>query len=220
MQQNLSTTEPPALAIPTIWGIGRNYAQHARELGNMIPSEPIVFLKSAGCICRPGNPLRLPTHLGTLHHEVELAIQVGHRGEIVAAALALDLTARDLQEELKKNGLPWTRAKSFLNSCPLGELIPVRQVGEIEGLTLTLQVNGEIRQRGSLKDLIFPLPTLVNYLRQNFPLRPGDLILTGTPPGVGPIYPGDHLVALAEGWSRAEWFVHPTAPDNSLEITD
>jgi 2-keto-4-pentenoate hydratase/2-oxohepta-3-ene-1,7-dioic acid hydratase in catechol pathway len=138
---------------------------------------------------------------------VELALQLGDNLDIVAATIALDLTARDLQNELKKKGRPWTAAKAFKNACALGPWQPVESISELESLEITLHVNGVLRQKGCLANLIFPVDQLINYLRHRYPMRSGDLILTGTPAGVGPIYPGDRLRAEASNGVKCEWIV-------------
>lgn len=193
--------------ISTIWGIGRNYRDHANELGNPVPAAPIVFIKPAASICWSGQTLNLPFELGVIHHEVELAIQIDQELKICAATVALDLTARDLQHQLKTQGLPWTAAKAFKNSCGLGPLRPLKDKVQLQDLEISLAVNGQVKQQGKASDMIFDPDTLIDYLRHFFPLSPGDLILTGTPAGVGPLKSGDTVSAEIKNWVKAQWTV-------------
>lgn len=181
--------------IQNIWAIGRNYADHAKELGNSIPQEPLIFLKSGATILTSGQSLSLPPHSQNVHHEVEMAIQLGEDLQPANVAIALDLTARDLQEELKKKAHPWTLAKSFIHSTPLGTFTSIKNCRDLSKLRLQLLVNGEIRQQGSTSQMIFSTESILEYLKPRVPLCPGDLLLTGTPQGVGAIQKDDELRA-------------------------
>ncbi|KXZ41877.1 hypothetical protein GPECTOR_254g637 [Gonium pectorale] len=198
------------LAPANIWCIGRNYAEHARELGNDVPSKPMIFLKAGSSAVKPG-VLRLPEWSADVHHEVELAVELGPDLAPVRAAVALDLTARDVQAELKQQQWPWTLAKSFRGSTPLGPAFSLKGV-DPASLTLTLDVNGVRRQTGRTADMVFDLATQVSYVRTHFPVMPGDVLLTGTPPGVSAMRPGDEIVARVLGHegkalSEAVWRV-------------
>lgn len=183
----------------SIWCVGRNYADHAKELGNSVPTTPMIFLKAGSCIV-PSGPVRLPSFSEDVHFEVELAIQLGEDLTPARGAVAVDLTARDLQNKCKKQGHPWEIAKSFHESCPLGSFFSLQGV-ELSKLQLVLTVNGEVRQNGQTADMVFDVPTLVDYVKKHFPVRAGDLLLTGTPKGVGRILPGDHLKATVRNES-------------------
>lgn len=189
------------VAVGTIYCIGRNYAEHAKELGNAVPTEPVVFLKATAAL-RPlaAGPLAFPAE--TFHHEAELVLLVGRAvplgapgttADLAAMGLGLDLTRRDVQTALKAKGLPWTTAKSFAGSAVVSAFTPLRQVADPTRIRLSLKVNDELRQEGVSSDMLFPLPRILTYLASLAPLNPGDLIFTGTPPGVGPIRQGDKI---------------------------
>lgn len=187
--------------------IGRNYADHADEIGRAVPAEPMVFLKPASAIIRDGDTIQLPPQSTDVHHEVELVAVIGEGGrnisqadalEVVEAyAVGLDMTARDLQNEAKENRHPWSVAKGFDTFAPLGPLTPAEEVGNPQNLTLRLRVNGEVRQEDHTRNMIFSVADLVAYCSQIFTLTPGDLLYTGTPSGVGPVEAGDELEATA-----------------------
>ncbi len=175
--------------------VGRNYAAHARELGNEVPDRPLLFFKPPSAVIAVGEPIRLPAVSERVDHEAEIALVIGRRARRVAAtdamahvagiACANDVSARDLQ---KLDG-QWARAKGFDTFCPLGEIVgngfdwdQVESIG---------RVNGEVRQHGHVRDMIFPFPELIATISAIMTLEPGDVILTGTPEGVGPLAPGD-----------------------------
>lgn len=193
--------------IQNIWAVGRNYADHAKELGNAVPTEPMIFLK-AGSTATFGNTIQIPSWQPQIHHEVELALHFGKDLKIDAAAIALDLTDRDKQNELKAKGHPWTLAKSFKGSCPLSDFFPVHGLDELKNLEISLKVNGELRQKGSTSQMIFSLETLIEFVLKHFPVRPGDLLLTGTPAGVASFKSGDILEAEVHGKVKLLWTAH------------
>jgi acylpyruvate hydrolase len=165
-----------------IFGIGLNYAAHAREQGAEPPAAPIVFMKLPSSVVAPGAPVSAPAVVKRLDYEGELAIVMGAGGEIAGYAVADDLSARDLQ----KREPQWTRAKGFDGSCPFGPWVTTAdEVAQPGDLALRTWVNGELRQDSRTSDLIFSIPELVAFLRETITLEPGDLILTGTPSGVG-----------------------------------
>ena len=178
--------------IRNIWAVGRNYADHAKELGNDIPSAPLFFLKAGSCAFW-SNEIPLPAWCEDVHHEVEIILYFGEDLSIVKAGLALDLTERKKQNELKAKGSPWTLAKSFSHSCPITKTIPVHSLEELKSLNFELKINGETKQMGSPQDMIFDFASLVEYAKHHFPVEPGDALLTGTPAGVGPLRRGDHV---------------------------
>jgi 2-keto-4-pentenoate hydratase/2-oxohepta-3-ene-1,7-dioic acid hydratase in catechol pathway len=182
--------------------VGRNYADHAKELNNPIPDRPLLFIKPSTAAVDMLLPINIPTDRGCCHHELEMAVLIGKRSSsvssveakdaIVGVGLGLDLTLRDLQDELKAKGEPWERAKAFDGSCPLS---PFSSVGDIDqqNLNITLLRNGTVQQSGNTRDMLFPVVDLIADISRSFTLLPGDIILTGTPAGVGPLYPGDTI---------------------------
>lgn len=192
--------------IQNIWCVGRNYADHAKELGNKVPESPLFFLKSGSCLVTAPGRFTWPKLLGELHFEVELAVQFDASLEVSRAGVAIDLTARDRQNELKKQGYPWTLAKSFKNACLVGDLKPTTDLNELQNRgEIFLSVNGEVRQHGFFKDMIFNISALRAYVLEVFPVQPGDLLLTGTPQGVGPVKQGDVLSAWIDSTHKYEW---------------
>ena len=185
--------------------IGRNYADHIKELGNEAPDRPIIFMKPASSVIGEGEQIVIPPYSSDCDHEAELALLIGTGGRDIAAdramrhiagfGVAIDLTLRDVQNEQKKKGLPWEIAKGFDTACPLSPFVPAAAVADPHNLRITLSVNGEPRQDGSTALMIHRIPELVSYISSIFTLVPGDLILTGTPAGVGPIKSGDRVVA-------------------------
>jgi 2-keto-4-pentenoate hydratase/2-oxohepta-3-ene-1,7-dioic acid hydratase in catechol pathway len=165
-----------------IFGVGRNYAAHAAELGNTAPEAPIIFMKTPGSAAAPGADVVCPAVVKRLDYEGELAVVMGAGGQVAGYAVADDVTARDLQ----KREPQWTRAKGFDGSCPYGPwLTTADEVADPQALALRTWVNGELRQDASTSDLIFGIGELVRFLQETIALQPGDLILTGTPSGVG-----------------------------------
>ncbi|XP_061171870.1 acylpyruvase FAHD1, mitochondrial-like [Saccostrea echinata] len=188
-----------------IVAVGRNYREHATELGNVVPTKPILFLKPTSSYVTEGQNIKIPPNCKSLHHEVELGIVIGKTGNNISEdqamdhvggyVLALDMTARDLQDEAKKKGHPWTLAKGFDTSCPISDLILKDKLPRSDNVNLWLKVNGETKQNGDTKDMIFSIPYLISYISKYFTLEEGDVILTGTPSGVGPVDKGDVIDA-------------------------
>jgi 2-keto-4-pentenoate hydratase/2-oxohepta-3-ene-1,7-dioic acid hydratase in catechol pathway len=199
-----------------VFCIGRNYAEHARELNNPMPAEPVVFMKPATSLVPPGQPLSFPAHGGELHHEVEVVVRIGRGGRLIDPAAAMDhvdavtvgfdLTLRDVQQALKAKGLPWEKAKAFEGSAPLGDWVDAASV-DAHAIAFRGYVGGDLRQQGNTRDMLFPVPRLLAYLSTIWTLAPGDLVYTGTPAGVGPVLPGERLVAEADGIGRFAWDV-------------
>lgn len=188
----------------TLWCVGRNYRDHAKELNNPVPLQPLIFTKSSSCLVFD-QTIDLPAWAGEIHHECELAVQLGDQLKPQSLALALDLTARQVQEQLKKKGEPWALAKSFTGACPMSKPIPFPQ--DFSSLTFEFYKNSKLVQKGFVGDMIFPLTELLSYLKNHFPLTAGDWILTGTPAGVGPLNAGDQLQAQIPGRLEAQWTV-------------
>lgn len=194
-----------APVIPTkIVAVGKNYAEHAEEMGADVPQSPVIFMKPPTSVVGPLHPVRLPAQSEEIHHEAELAVVVGKvtrnvriedvGPHILGYTAANDITARDLQ---RSDG-QWTRAKGFDTFCPLGPAIDT-DVDPAEGLAVTARVNGDVRQAGSTADLVFGVGELVSFISSIMTLLPGDVVLTGTPAGVGPIIPGDRVEVEVEG---------------------
>lgn len=199
---------PCELRLGKVVCVGRNYAAHARELGNAVPEEPILFLKPATAVVALEQGVTLPAGRGECHHETEVTLLIGrtlkNAGEaechtaIAGIGLGLDLTLRDLQNELKKKGHPWEVAKAFDGAAPLsGFLRPDGFV--LDDLRFSLRVNGELRQRGHSADMITPILPLLAYISRIFTLEPGDVVMTGTPEGVAALRSGDALVLEMDG---------------------
>lgn len=185
--------------------LARNYAEHARELGNETPAAPVLFMKPASSVIGDGCAVRIPSYSEECHYEVELAVLIGkqcrgvseeHALEYVAGyGVGIDMTLRDVQNQLKAKGLPWEIAKGFDTSCPLSDFVPAGSVADPHALNLKLSVNGETRQDGCTSDMITRIPQTVAHISAIFTLEPGDVILTGTPAGVGQVRAGDVMTA-------------------------
>ena len=197
-------------AVNRIFCVGRNYADHAREMGHDPDREPpFFFMKPASAILADGKDMAYPSLSKDVYHEVELVVAIARGGVnippenaleyIYGYGVGLDMTRRDLQGEAKKMGRPWDTGKAFDQSAPCGAITPVAQWGHPEKGLVTLLVNGEIRQEGNLNQLIWNVPDVIASLSSLFALEPGDLIFTGTPAGVGPVKRGDVLEAKIEG---------------------
>lgn len=213
-QHRSSDGQPLDLPVGKIVCIGRNYLDHVRELGNAVPETPLLFMKPSTALVGLDAPLRLPEARGACHHELELAVLIGRRltGTSPAAAreaiagygLALDLTLRDLQAELKAKGQPWELAKAFDGACPLSAFVRPEELPDPQAVEIELYVNGERRQHGSTAQMMHPILDLIAHVSRHFTLLPGDVVLTGTPAGVGPLAGGDRLeLRLAGRWSFA-----------------
>ncbi|XP_058536443.1 acylpyruvase FAHD1, mitochondrial [Ochotona princeps] len=196
------------------WGknivcVGRNYADHVREMRGALPSEPVLFLKPSSAYAPEGSPILVPAYTDNLHHELELGVVLGGRARAVPEAaamdyvagyaLCLDMTARDVQDECKRKGLPWTLAKGFTSSCPVSAFVPKERVPDPHNLRLWLKVNGQLRQEGHTASMIFSVPYLISYVSNIMALEEGDLILTGTPEGVGRVAENDEIQAGIDG---------------------
>lgn len=183
--------------------VGRNYAEHARELGNEIPESPVLFLKPPSSLVTLEQGIRWNTALGECHYECELSIRIGQRlknatseqakAAIAGVTLGLDLTLRDLQNQLKAKGQPWERAKAFDGACVLGQWLAPDMLSDYSNASFELQVNQELRQQGNTADMLFGVVELLVDISQVFSLEPGDVVMTGTPAGVGALQSGDQL---------------------------
>jgi len=195
--------------------VGRNYAEHAKELNNPVPTEPLLFIKPGSCAVSLLGGFNIPEGRGGVHYEAEIAVLIGKPlsrrpgveevlDAISGLAPALDLTLRDVQSALKEKGLPWEIAKSFDGACVLAPFVPGDAVSDLADLSIRLSINGEVRQDGHSYDMLNPIVPLIQHMAGHFNLQPGDVILTGTPAGVGPLQRGDELVLELPGLSRFE----------------
>ena len=195
--------------------VGRNYAAHARELNNPIPTEPVLFIKPNTAVVNFSERLEVPDHLGDCHFEAEISILIGQtikagcdqqqaQAAIAGVGLALDLTLRDLQQQLKDNGLPWEKAKAFDGACPVSDFVSLDKVDDLQQLHIQLIQNNHLQQDGSSADMLTPVLPLLVYISEFFTLMPGDLVLTGTPSGVGPLAMGDQLELVLSDHIRCQ----------------
>lgn len=206
MRSSLPQITPLNLSVNTVYCVGRNYAKHAKELGNAVPKEPMIFLKPNACVSINPSQIQLPEYSQEVHHELELVVALKSNLErasleeadnaIGALAIGLDLTARDIQNQIKAEGKPWTRAKCFRQSAVVSEWVAFEANRmKLDALELRLDINGECKQQGNTSDMIFTVNHLLQYLSHQLPLYAGDILFTGTPEGVGPLASGDRLSA-------------------------
>ncbi|MEY4702835.1 MAG: hypothetical protein RIR96_732 [Bacteroidota bacterium] len=191
--------------------IGRNYAEHAQELGNEIPDEPVIFMKPKSALLQAHTPFYYPEFTNELHYECELVIRVSKNGKYIqerhasnyynGITVGIDFTARDIQDECKKKGLPWEKAKAFDNSAAVGKIIDITPTLNKKNINFSLLKNGEKVQQGNSGNMIFNIDRIVSNISQYFSLNIGDLIFTGTPAGVGECVVGDELEAFLENES-------------------
>jgi 2-keto-4-pentenoate hydratase/2-oxohepta-3-ene-1,7-dioic acid hydratase in catechol pathway len=193
------------LEVHSIFCIGRNYAEHAKELNNPIPDRPVVFTKPRSTLVEDGGFVRIPATTNDVHHEVELVVAIGTGGRniptgealnhVAGYAVGLDMTARDIQSDLKAKAHPWDLAKGLDTFAPLGPFVSASHAPDPSDIALRLYVNDVLRQSGNTRDMLHPVPELVSFLSAWFTLTPGDLIFTGTPAGVGAVRAGDVMRA-------------------------
>ncbi|KAF9902241.1 hypothetical protein EC991_005151 [Linnemannia zychae] len=185
-----------------IIAIGRNYSEHAKELGNSVPTEPFFFLKPTSSYITDGQSIEIPAGC-EVHHELELAVVIGKEGRDILAedaddyiagyALSLDMTARNIQDKAKKESRPWTASKGYDTFSPIGSFIPKEQILDNANVDLSLQINGVTKQEGNTRDMIFSIPALIENVSSIMKLQEGDVIMTGTPKGVGRVLPGETI---------------------------
>lgn len=197
--------------------VGRNYAAHAVEMNSEVPVNPIVFLKPDTAKLTDNKPFFFPDFTKNLHYETEVILRIGKHGKNIQEKFALkyidgisvgiDFTARDLQSEQKKNGLPWEIAKSFDQSAAIGKWMPLTEFKNLKNIDFCLYLNREMKQRGNTKNMIFSFEKIISYASQFFTLLKGDVIFTGTPVGVGSVKIGDKLEAFLENDSLLEFDV-------------
>ena len=194
-----------------IFCVGRNYVAHAKELGNEVPEEPIIFMKPKSALLQAHTPFYYPEFTNELHYECELVLRISKNGKYIqerfankyydAITTGIDFTARDIQNELKEKGLPWEKAKAWDNSAVIGKWTTLANVKDKSNINFSLQKNKEEVQKGSSQDMIFDFDYLVSYISNFFSINIGDLIFTGTPAGVGEIVVGDEIEAFLEDQS-------------------
>lgn len=191
-----------------IFCIGRNYAEHAKELNNELPENPVIFMKPPTALLRQNADFYHPDFSKNIHHEIEIVLKIDKNGKSISPkfapnyythlALGIDFTARDLQNELKAKGLPWEIAKAFDHSAPISDFVPIAEFNDLNNLQFELKKNGVTVQNGTTANLIFSFNYLISYISKFFTLHTGDLIFTGTPAGVGKVTIGDTLEGFIE----------------------
>lgn len=217
---NFEITAPPVVALPIadsdntfpvrrVYCIGRNYAAHAIEMGHDPDREPPFFFQKNADNLDPSGEFPYPDKTADVHHEIEMAVMLKSGGtnikvedaldNVFGYALSLDMTRRDLQGEQKKMGRPWEIGKAFERSAPVGPILPVSQVGHLSEGRVELKINGDTKQEGDLNQMIWKVPEMISYLSDYFELAAGDVILSGTPSGVGPVEKGDVMEVIVEG---------------------
>lgn len=189
--------------------VGLNYRDHVAEMNSLLADEPVIFLKPATALVALDQPLAIPVNRGSCHHEIEMAILIGEQltgctqqqaaNAIAGVGVALDLTLREVQAELKARGQPWEKSKAFDGACPVSEFVEVTQIDSLQNIQLRLTKNGQLCQDGNTRQMITPILPLLSHISEHFTLLPGDIVLTGTPAGVGPLVIGDSLKAELQG---------------------
>lgn len=189
--------------------IGRNYVDHAKELNNPLPEKPVFFFKPETSLVKRNRPFYYPDFSNEIHYETELVLKISRLGKNIQEKFAntyyseigigIDFTARDIQQECKKKGLPWEIAKAFDNSSPIGNFLPVKDFKDLGNINFHLNLNDKTVQKGNSGDMIFSFDSIIAYVSQFVTLKDGDMIYTGTPAGVGPVKIGDHLEAYIGG---------------------
>jgi acylpyruvate hydrolase len=200
-----------------IIAIGRNYVEHAKELNNPVPTSPVIFMKPDTALLKDNKPFYHPDFSQDIHHEIEVVLKVSKEGKHISEkfaanyfdeiALGIDFTARDIQQKHKEKGLPWELAKAFDNSAPISNFVPKTQFADLYQLNFNLDVNGESRQVGNTKNLIFSFEYIIAYVSQYITLKKGDLIFTGTPQGVAKVNIGDRLEGYLENEKLLDFYI-------------
>jgi len=200
-----------------IIAIGRNYAEHAKELNNPVPAVPVIFMKPDTAVLKDNKPFYHPEFSTDIHHEIELVLKISKEGKHIAQkfaeayfeeiGLGIDFTARDIQQKHKEKGLPWELAKSFDNSAPISNFIPKSAFKDLNNLSIRLDLNDNTVQTGNTKDLLFSYEYIIAFVSQYITLKKGDLIFTGTPKGVGKVNVGDHLCGYLEDEKLLDFYI-------------
>ena len=210
MHQYVIQGSSQRLPIGKIIGLARTYKAHAEEMHAAVTEDPLLFLKPESAVIFSGGSIIIPSRSHCLHHEVELGVVIGTDGAFISEAraryhilgylVALDITARDIQDEAKKKGWPWAIAKGFDTFAPISDVVPAERIPDPMNLDLTLHINGQLRQQANTSLLLYSLDRIVSFISEIMTLRTGDLIMTGTPQGVGEIKEGDLLEARLEDY--------------------
>ena len=200
-----------------IIAVGRNYAEHVKELNNEQPEDPVIFTKPETAILRHNKPFYYPDFSKDVHHEVEILVRISAVGKNIDEKFAhkyydeigigIDFTARDLQTKLKNKGLPWDLAKGFNGSAPISDFVPKANFADLQNLNFRLDINGETRQQGNTSMMLFKIDFLIAFVSRYFLLQKGDILFTGTPKGVSPVQVGDRLTAYLEDQKMLEFNV-------------
>jgi acylpyruvate hydrolase len=200
-----------------IIAIGRNYAEHAKELNNPVPTTPVIFMKPDTALLKDNKPFYHPEFSQDIHHEIELVLKISKEGKHISEkfaanyyeeiALGIDFTARDIQSKHKEKGLPWELAKAFDNSAPVSNFLPKTQFANLYDINFKLDINGQIRQQGNTRDLLFSFEKIIAFVSQYITLKKGDLIFTGTPEGVSKVAVGDRLEGFLESQKLLDFYV-------------
>jgi acylpyruvate hydrolase len=200
-----------------IIAIGRNYAEHAKELNNPVPGTPVIFMKPDTAVLKDNKPFYHPSFSDDIHHEIEIVLKVSKEGKHInqkfagnyfdEIALGVDFTARDIQQRHKEKGLPWELAKAFDSSAPVSGFLPKSKFADLHNLNFRLDVNGQTRQQGNTSHMLFPFETIISFVSEYITLKKGDLIFTGTPAGVGKVNVGDHLQGYIESQQLLDFYV-------------
>ncbi len=200
-----------------IIAIGRNYAEHAKELGNLVPKETVFFMKPETALIKNNQDFYYPDFTNDLHYETEFVVKISQVGKNIQEKFAhryydevtmgIDFTARDLQRKCKEEGLPWEVAKAFDGSAPVGKFVSKEKFSDINNINFSLKMNDSLRQQGNTGEMIFSIDKLIAYVSRFVTLKIGDLLFTGTPAGVGAVKVGDHLQAFMEGENLLDFYV-------------
>ncbi len=200
-----------------IIAIGRNYAEHAKELNNPVPTTPVIFMKPDTALLRENKPFYHPDFSEDVHHEIELVLKVSKEGKHISEkfaanyyeeiGLGIDFTARDVQARHKEKGLPWELAKAFDGSAPISTFVPKTKFESVYDINFKLDINGETRQQGNTRDLLFSFESIIAFVSKYITLKKGDLIFTGTPPGVSKVKIGDKLEGYLEDEKMLDFYV-------------
>ena len=216
--RNWNFNDGQKLPVGTMYCIGRNYADHAKEMGGSVPASPIVFIKPPSAYSPAGEDVILPAFSANIHHEVELVVVLGSdasditpaqaAGIIAGYGIGIDLTLRDMQSKAKERGEPWAVAKGFRQSAPISAIIPADSITPAHKFDIRLEVNGEVRQHCSTGDMEHSITNIIAYLSTIFDLRAGDCIFTGTPAGVRNLVKGDKVAAFLDGKEMLSFTCH------------
>ena len=200
-----------------IIAIGRNYAEHAKELNNPVPGVPVIFMKPETALLKDNKPFYHPDFSEDIHHEIEIVIKISKEGKHISeqfaqnyfeeVALGVDFTARDIQSRHKEKGLPWELAKAFDSSAPVSAFVPKAQFADLKNINFKLDVNGESRQVGNTSNMLFSFEYIISFVSKYITLKKGDLIFTGTPQGVAKVNVGDRLEGYLEDVKMLDFYV-------------